>query len=373
MKANQYTKRILVAVSGLSPQILTETLYGLAVKQDFIPTEIHLITTAEGAHRAILNLLHQEKGQFHNLCHEYALPYIDFTENNIHIIEDANNNKLNDIRTPEENEAAADFITNKIKELTQDKDSAVHVSIAGGRKTMGYYLGYALSLFGRTQDRLSHVLISEGYEGHPEFYYPTLKSCVIHTRDNRPLDTSKAEITLAEIPFIRMRQDIPKRLLQGKAGFSDTITLARKAEIEPVLVVDVANRLISASGEVFTLPPVVISFYSWLLKQTVETQTSLEKPLEGFYNENYATDFLIEYQPFISEMGSKTTTDGLNKGMESSFFTDRVSRINKELKENLGDRLAQSYRIKGSKHKDSMFYATDLLPNQVSFATIELN
>jgi len=30
METNQYTKRILVAVSGLSPQILTETLYGLA-------------------------------------------------------------------------------------------------------------------------------------------------------------------------------------------------------------------------------------------------------------------------------------------------------------------------------------------------------
>ena len=43
---------------------------------------------------------------------------------------------------------------------------------------MGYYLGYALSLFGRSQDRLSHVLVSDGYEGHPEFYYPSKNSKV---------------------------------------------------------------------------------------------------------------------------------------------------------------------------------------------------
>ena len=44
------SRRILLAVTGLSPQIVTETLYALAIATDtpFIPTEIHLATTAEG-------------------------------------------------------------------------------------------------------------------------------------------------------------------------------------------------------------------------------------------------------------------------------------------------------------------------------------
>ena len=48
-----YPRRILLAVTGLSPQIVTETLHALAVggEQPFVPTEIHLITTAEGAER----------------------------------------------------------------------------------------------------------------------------------------------------------------------------------------------------------------------------------------------------------------------------------------------------------------------------------
>ena len=38
-------RNILVAVSGLSPQILTETLYALVEEQKFVPDEIDIITT----------------------------------------------------------------------------------------------------------------------------------------------------------------------------------------------------------------------------------------------------------------------------------------------------------------------------------------
>ena len=39
---SEYTKRILLAVSGLTPQIVTETIYALAmrVEDPFVPTEV---------------------------------------------------------------------------------------------------------------------------------------------------------------------------------------------------------------------------------------------------------------------------------------------------------------------------------------------
>jgi hypothetical protein len=41
-----YPRRALLAVAGLSPQIVTETLYALAVRGEprFLPTEVHIIT-----------------------------------------------------------------------------------------------------------------------------------------------------------------------------------------------------------------------------------------------------------------------------------------------------------------------------------------
>lgn len=65
--------RILLAVTGLSPQIVTETLYALCVTQSpaWIPDSIHLITSQEGGERARLALLDPEHGQFPAFCRDY--------------------------------------------------------------------------------------------------------------------------------------------------------------------------------------------------------------------------------------------------------------------------------------------------------------
>lgn len=69
-------RSILLAATGLSPQILTETLYALGVapgegQAPFIPTEVHLITTAQGAELARTSLLHPDGGAFHALLADY--------------------------------------------------------------------------------------------------------------------------------------------------------------------------------------------------------------------------------------------------------------------------------------------------------------
>ena len=129
MEPYEYPRRILLAVSGMSPQIVTETLYGLAVNQEnsFIPTEVHLITTKTGAKEIQLQLLHPATGQFNRLCEDYNLPDIYFQENCIHIIQDCDGVKLEDIKTPEQNKAAADFITAIVSRLTADENAAIHV------------------------------------------------------------------------------------------------------------------------------------------------------------------------------------------------------------------------------------------------------
>lgn len=119
----------LLAVTGLSPQVVTETLYALAVarRPAFVPTEIQLLTTAEGAERVGLSLLSPDPGWFARLLRDYALPPIAFGSANIHVLRDVADHALNDIRTLAENERAADVITGQVRSLTTDPDSALHV------------------------------------------------------------------------------------------------------------------------------------------------------------------------------------------------------------------------------------------------------
>jgi CRISPR-associated protein (TIGR02584 family) len=363
-----YPRRILAAVCGLSPQILTETLYALVrAEPAFVPTEIHLLTTREGAHRANLTLLHPETGRFHRLLKDYRLPEIAFDESHIHVVQGIDGAGLDDIRSPQDNERLADFITQAISGYTQDPGAALHVSIAGGRKTMGYYAGYALSLFGRPQDRLSHVLVTPDYEGNPEFYYPTPDSQVIYTRENRPLDCAEAKITMAEIPFIRLREDIPARLLNGKAGFGETIEAARRASEPPHLVVDRAGRQLLANGLPANLPDLLFAFYLWVLERSVQDERTLPKPAKnGAGDMEYAAEFLCHYRAVVGEMGDTDRTENaLVRGMDDSFFQEKVSRINTALKDELGERLAQRYRIVNRGRRNHTDYGLELSADQI--------
>ena len=213
----EFKRRVLVSVTGLSPQVVTETLYSLVTEQQFVPTEIILLTTVNGRNRAVRDLLDPVDGKFPAFCREYGLGgRIAFSAESIHVISDVQGRALKDIRTPEDNVCAADMISSVIGALCADSDAALHVSIAGGRKTMGFFLGYALSIFGREQDRLSHVLVSEPYENNRDFFYPTQTPREIYNADGSPLDAAKAKVSLAEIPFIRLRAGLLRQATCGR-------------------------------------------------------------------------------------------------------------------------------------------------------------
>jgi len=334
-------KKILLAVSGLSPQIVTESLYALAFCRDipFIPDEVHLVTTREGAERARLLLLSEQPGWFYQLCREYDLPPIMFDNDHIHVMCDHAGRAMDDIRTPEDNAAAADCITRMVRELTGIEDSMLHVSIAGGRKSMGFYLGYALSLFGRSQDEMSHVLVSQPYESLKDFFYPSRRKRIVFAReDEKPLDASRASVWLANIPFVRMRHGIPEALRQGDASFSEVVAAASRAFLMPSLQIDVKNmRLITSIGEVH-LPPVDLAFYFWLARLRQDGQGAIACPADGCPDGDYGESFFDNYRIIGNDgfRGHDRTGEALSHGMTKAYFEQRKSRINKAIRLGLG-------------------------------------
>jgi CRISPR-associated protein (TIGR02584 family) len=262
-------RRVLLAVTGLSPQIITETLYALAENRSpaWIPTEIYVVTTKPGAENVRRTLLSDDPGWFYRLRRDYRLPEIVFGSENIHVVTRADGTALDDILEDADNGAVADFITERVRALTADPTASLHVSIAGGRKTMGFYIGYALSLFGRAQDRLSHVLVSPPFESLPEFFYPAPHKRVIRDRDGREVDAKHAHVHLGDIPFVRLRESLPKGFLEGRARFSDVVAEAQKALPPVALDLDPATLTVTAGGESFCLKPAEFAFYLMLAER----------------------------------------------------------------------------------------------------------
>jgi CRISPR-associated protein (TIGR02584 family) len=366
---HEYRRRILLAVTGLSPQVVTETLYALLHQSPpFLPTELHLITTREGKERARLALLSDEPGWFNRFLRDFGLAgAIAFDERHIHVIRDADDRPLDDIRTPADNERAADFITEWVRNFTADADSALHVSIAGGRKTMGYYLGYALSLFGRPQDRLSHVLVSEPFESSWEFFYPTPYERVIQVRENKLANCKDARVTLAEIPFVRLREDLPMRLLEGKASFSAAVTAAARAWEEPHLRLNLAHNTVQLDGELIEPSPTEFAFLLWLARRAKE-----DDPQVQWGQRAEAEEFMQVARKVFNPAGGEyeRLTDAVNWRLDNpkdlaEYFEPQKSRINKALADALGEHAATRYQIRRTGARGASRYFLPLTPDQI--------
>lgn len=366
MEPHEYPKRILISVSGLSPQIVTETIYALArpVRGDppFVPTSVHLLTTTRGADYARKTLLGADPGWFHRLCRDYGLSGIQFGEDHIHVLRGGHGD-LHDIRSREDNEHAADQITAFIRALTQDPSSAVHVSMAGGRKTMGYYAGYALSLFGRAQDRLSHVLVADPFEGHPEFFYPTRERNIIRARDKdgTPLDTREASVDLATIPFVRLRGAVAPSLLNGRISFTRFIEGTQRSLGIPELVVDTYTARIRCAGTVIKLPPAQFAFLAWFARRVLQGRPQIRR--KGL-SETDLQEYLREYEALPGSRQERPVS------LTHDRFTELKSKIERTLKRALGPDGAQPYLIRTDGKKMARFFL-GLTSTQIRFEDIE--
>lgn len=354
-----FQRKILLCLTGMSPQIVTETLYALSVQNSpvWIPTEIHLITTSEGSMLAHKVLLNPETGKLCQFIRDYGLPMIRFDPEFMHVLEDRHGHQLADIRSDEDNEDAANFIVELVRRMTCDEESSIHVSIAGGRKTMGFYAGYALSLFGRPQDRLSHILVSQPFESLTEFYYPPPKPVFLQSRGGTGelFDTRKAELSLASIPFVLLRHALPDPLLQKKKSFRDAVQAVQKTFPPQRLHLDLKLREILAGDTKIKLSPSELAFLSWFALRKKNGESSLSCPKDGLPREDYAKAFLKELKKVLGEMGDTDRTErALRKGMDQDFFEQKRSRLNGKLEKVLGS-MASPYLVKGNGNRGKSY------------------
>ncbi|HMZ80398.1 MAG TPA: CRISPR-associated ring nuclease Csm6 [Acidobacteriota bacterium] len=258
------SRRILLCVAGMTPQIVTETLYALTQVRKETVDEIRVITTLTGRDHMTAKLLDPATGRFFAFCRDFGIDpaTIQFDETCIALLHAPDGRTFDDIRTEFDNECAANQICGMVRELTRDPNCHLHASIAGGRKTMAVYLTAAMQLFGRAHDRLSHVLVSEGFETHPEFYYlpPEPRPLTVRTSDGslRTASTAEASIFLADIPYIRLRGMVADWVGNPPGDYGDLVRRTQAdlnlADSAYDLRIDFKPPLVTVAGQKVKLP-----------------------------------------------------------------------------------------------------------------------
>lgn len=243
-----YPKRILLVIAGLTPQVVTETLYALTrAPHLFNPTQLWIATTKAGLEEIEKHLLPTGDDQIGKLTSDYKLPAFSFSDQHVLCLRDNAGDPLDDVHSEEAFLAMGDLMLRKLAEWTADSETAVHLSIAGGRKTMSYLAGKAMSLLGRPQDILSHVLVNHPYDHAPLFFYPAPKFVSVKAKytingkeKTETVDLKKGKVTLAPVPFLRLREILPPADVEDvqKLSFRGLIARAQKSLEGPVASFD---------------------------------------------------------------------------------------------------------------------------------------
>ncbi|MDN5924216.1 MAG: CRISPR-associated ring nuclease Csm6 [Xanthomonadales bacterium] len=360
-----FPRRLLVCVTGMAPQIVTETLYVLLKREpQFVPTELHLISTRLGAEQAALSFLEPDTDWLSRLLDEFDIPReaMCFNRENIHVVHDQNHYALEDIRNADENTAAADQITRLIADFAADENSVIHASLAGGRKTLGFYLGYAMSLFGRPQDVLSHVLVNEPFERLSNFFYPPKRGQVLYLRDGTPVHTRDAILDLAEIPFVRLALNL-KTPLQTKLqdptfSFKSAVEQAQLALEPPRLRIEIGDNRVFAGQRALSVKLSDANFVFYLLlaraTQAGETIQRQRLPEDRIY-------------ALADRCGVSSLMEGNAPALDRDWF-DRRKNLVKTALQNAGLPPDSAYEVHGAETNgmpSSGHYALQLPANSI--------
>ncbi|MCS4297567.1 MULTISPECIES: CRISPR-associated ring nuclease Csm6 [Acinetobacter] len=367
-------KNILFLVTGMTPQIITETVWALACDpqsdEKWIPDEIHIMSTDDGLNQIRKRLFEDQVFQQFQIDFP-QLKNIEFNLiEHLHVIRDVDGNVLVDLKTPEHNQCAGNAICEKIREFTQNEDVSLHVSIAGGRKTMGFYAGYALSLYGRAQDTMSHVLVEERFEVVKDFFYPTPKTYFVTNRDGKVLDAKEAVVWLAHVEFVRMRDAIKdKHQLKSTDSFSQVVHKINESFNDVKLKINLHNQTIEVNDK-FTiddLPPREFSLLHWFADRRKRGLEGIIAPNKNITsNDAKPSDLEIinqltkEFTPYYEEVKNISEENKLT--VDKKFFESVKSHLKASLEARLGLELAAKLGItqerdhRGTLKKGTPFY-----------------
>ena len=196
-------KTILLATTGMSPAVLTETVWALArEKPAVIPDEVYVITTVSGAGKlkeqlfgpdAVWetlrkNILGKKSGCDNRLV---------FDPSDIVVARKKLGGKkiaLDALADIADHTAFADTIMDELWKYTSKPDTRVVASLAGGYKTMSALMLSSMQLLANSGDRITHILVSGGLDAlNSGFFYPQNEEQARH-------------IHLIDIPIIPLRR-----------------------------------------------------------------------------------------------------------------------------------------------------------------------
>ena len=341
---SQHKRIILVSAMGTSPAVLTNMVWGLAhQKHSIVPDEIVVFITKSGKDLLIQRLF--DDGVWNEMRSDLKREKIEidgklvFGATSIRVIPDAEGNEIEDLRTGDDNLRAADFMLSQLRQYTEDSETELHVSIAGGRKTMSALLFSCMTLLGRECDKVYHVLLPQDLEqgATPEFFYPEPGKTFVSKGATKKLKAKQITTELFEVPFVRMRGWYQEKFNAIPPSYRTLVARIQEvvppAVVYPEIEIDAWNGWATLNGQQVPMSRPCFAMLL-LLASGVETKEHHRRLLEAHRASNTAAcDWLASFQEgslFTNESDIEDiykTMSNLRSKLKMSGFTTVESLV----------------------------------------------
>ncbi len=316
----------LLALCGLNPQVVTETMWAL-LRDGYSIKTVSIITTDIGKRLFDIKITNVDNS-LENLWSMFNHKAISPDEFKFHIIKNEQNENIIDILSKEDHLAATKLIGEKVWLMTRDKEPALHASVAGGRKTMGVILSTAMSLFARPQDCLSHVLVSPDIEKNTEFLYPNTKSINGHSY-----------IHLLNIPFPRLSPLIQNMPLPNSMEKLIEQLDDRLSDVD-VVTLNIKNRQLIVRDKIVRLSPLIAAVYLLFVRHRQEDENGIEpRYLDVDFIAKCYSDVGVDKNKIVK------LTKKLDSEIVHLWLLEKISCLKRVLNDALGPNLAQEVGI----------------------------
>lgn len=341
---SQHKRIILVSAMGTSPAVLTNTVWGLAhQKHSIVPDEIVVFITKSGKELLIQRLF--DDGVWNEMRSNLKREKIEidgklvFGATSIRVIPDAEGNEIEDLRTGDDNLRAADFMLSQLRQYTEDSETELHVSIAGGRKTMSALLFSCMTLLGRECDKVYHVLLPQELEqgSTPDFFYPEPGKTFVSNGTAKKLKAKQIRTELFEVPFVRMRGWYQEKFNAIPPSYRALVArvqeVAPPAVVYPEIEIDAWNGWATLNGQQVPMSRPCFAMLL-LLASGVDAKEHHKRLLEAHKAPNTAAcDWLASFQEgslFANESDIEDiykTMSNLRGKLKKAGFADAESLV----------------------------------------------
>lgn len=278
---------VLLSLVGTAPAVLSETVWALATQDEpVVPERVIAMTTSTGAEKIKEKLF--KDGHWKQMLEDLegrGVPVggkLRFgpIADSIRVFPDASRSReLDDIRSAEDNEAVAEFFMETIRSFVENDSVRMIVSIAGGRKTTSALLYSVMSLLGRAEDQIQHILVEEHWTFQPDFIYPGCQGVFIDQETGNSLSSSDAELQVVDVPFVPLRYLFERDLQRSAGSFRELINQVRAQTLNVADDLDV--QLLTDSGEFYvsgravSLSPNEFLLYLYFARRVLDGQPPL--------------------------------------------------------------------------------------------------